>query len=46
MNKEYSLPEFLLPELKLLDKRLDDACRWVEENRKDIHPSISLIDIL
>lgn len=44
MNKEYSLPEFLLPELELLDKRLDDACRWVQKNRKDIHHSISFID--
>jgi len=40
------MPEILEPEFRFLDKRLDKAVKWVEENRKDIHPSISFIQAI
>lgn len=45
-NKKLRLPEFLTPELKGLERRLDRACKWVEENREKIHPSISFIQAI
>jgi hypothetical protein len=44
LNKNYTLPDILIPELKLLDKRLDKAYERVIKYEKDIHPSISFID--
>lgn len=34
------------PELIFREKRLDKAIKWVEENRKSIHPSISFIEAI
>lgn len=43
MKKRWDLPEILKPELRGLERRLDKSCKWVEENRNEIHPSISFI---
>ena len=44
MKKETNyLPELLKPELINLEKRLNKSIDWVERNRNQIHPSISLI---
>ena len=44
MKTDYNLPEILIPELNYLEKRLHKSIKWVEENRNDIHPSISSIE--
>lgn len=43
MKKRWDLPQILKPELRGLERRLDKSCKWVEENRNEIHPSISFI---
>jgi len=45
-KKKWGLPEILIPELSNLDKRLMEAASWVEENRNNIHSSISFCDAI
>lgn len=42
-KKNWELPKILNPELIGLDRRIDKSCKWVEEHRDEIHPSISFI---
>jgi hypothetical protein len=42
-KNEWKLPEILKSEFIFLEKRLDKSIKWVEENRNEIHPSISFI---
>ena len=46
MEKDWDLPEILKPELIHLENRLDKSCKWVEEHRNEIHPSISFIQAM
>ena len=46
MKKDWDLPEILKPELRGLERRLDKSCKWVEEHRNEIHPSISFIEAI
>lgn len=34
------------PELRGLERRLDKSCKWVEEHKNEIHPSISFIQAI